>query len=84
MFFRGEHKYHKDELGCEEHLNEETLDYACSTTESCVDVHRAGKEDVDYARGAQRGYNLSEEDGDGAEGFDGSDEVESECDLCSV
>lgn len=75
MFLRCEHKYHKDELSCEEHLNEEALGYARSTTESCVDVHRTGKEDVDYASGAQRGYNLSEEDGDGTEGFYGSDKV---------
>lgn len=52
MLLRGQHEDHEDKLRCEEHLNEEALDYACSTTQSCVDVHGTGKEGTDYASGA--------------------------------
>lgn len=79
-----EHEDHEDKFCCEEHLNEEPLNYGRSPTQSCVDVHGTGKEGTDYASSAHGGYNLSEDDGDGAKGFDGSDEIKSEGDLCGL
>lgn len=84
MFFSCEHEYHEDQFGGKEHLDKEALGYARSAAKGCINVHRGGKEGADYGSGACCGYHLSEEDGDGAEGFDGAYEVEAECDLSTM
>lgn len=81
MFLHGEEIYGDDELGGEEHLEEETLGCAGAVAELVGDAEGTGEEAVCHGGGGNGGDELGWEDEQGTNRFDGADEDQAECDL---
>lgn len=84
MLLCREHEDDEDELGGKEHLDEEALRDACAACEGCIDVEWAGEEGGDDGCCAHAGYELGDEDYDGAYGCYGTDEEEGEGHLVEL
>ena len=83
MLLGCEHEDCEDEEGGEEHFEEDTAGGGDACTEGCGDVEGTGDDGLDYAGRGHAGEHLGEETEACANGWDGSDEVETECHLWS-
>ena len=76
MLFGGEEENGEDQLAGEEHFEEAAAGDGDVGTECGGDVEGAGEDCGDDGAGCDGAGDLGDETGNGADGFDGADEVE--------
>lgn len=81
MLLGREHEDGKDELGGEEHLDEEALRYGGAAAEGGADGEGAGEKGGDDGGGGDAAEELGRAEEEGARGGEGRGEVEGECYL---
>lgn len=80
----GEHNNNEDQLGGQEHFDEKSLRYRCSSTESGFNIEVAGKEARYNSSSAEASNYLSEEDQSTSQGRQSSNEEEGKSHLLTL
>jgi hypothetical protein len=71
----GQHDDDEYQLGCEEHLDEQTLRDGCASTQSSSAIEVTRKQSADNACSCNATYKLCDEDGDASNGWHASDQA---------
>lgn len=81
VLLNGEEVHGQDKLGCQEHLQEDTLDLARSVAKGIVDGKRPRKHAVDCTGSSDGGDELNRHNHGSSQGLDGADQYQTKGNL---